>query len=81
MTHLVSIGNSQGIRIPKILIEQTGLQDKELNLIVTSEGLLVSPNNELRYGWDEAFKQSADTDTDPTVTYLANDFDADEWQW
>ena len=32
MAHLVKIGNSQGIRIPKPLVEQAQLEGKELKL-------------------------------------------------
>jgi len=43
MTHLVKIGNSQGIRIPKPLVEQAQLEGKELKLQLVSNGLLISP--------------------------------------
>ena len=44
MANLVKIGNSQGIRIPKALIEQAHLEDKELKLQIVKDGLLVSPS-------------------------------------
>ena len=51
MAHLVKIGNSQGVRIPKSLIEQTELEGKELRFQVVNEGLLISPENGVRTGW------------------------------
>jgi antitoxin MazE len=43
MTHLIRIGNSQGIRIPKLLIEQANLQGRELELEVMNGGLFIAP--------------------------------------
>ena len=51
MTHLVKIGNSQGIRIPKPLVEQAQLEGKELKLQLVSNGLLISPEKKARQGW------------------------------
>ncbi len=56
MVHLVKIGNSQGIRIPKPLVEQAQLEGKELKLQVVSNGLLVTPNNRAREGWKESIE-------------------------
>ena len=53
MAHLVRIGNSQGIRIPKPLIEQAHLEGKELKFEVLNSGLLITPINEPRKGWAE----------------------------
>jgi antitoxin MazE len=43
MAYLVKIGNSQGIRIPKPLIEQAHLEGKELQLQVVNGGLFIAP--------------------------------------
>ncbi len=58
MTHLIKIGNSQGIRIPKPIIEQAHLIGKELKLQVVKEGLLIAPKRKPREGWEEAIKQA-----------------------
>jgi antitoxin MazE len=52
---LVQIGNSQGIRLPKVVIEQAGLS-KELELEVSSGGIVIRPVNKTRQGWAEAAK-------------------------
>jgi len=57
MTHLVKIGNSQGIRIPKPFIEQAQLQNCELELQLVNNGLLITPIKKARDGW----KNSVDT--------------------
>jgi len=54
MANLVKIGNSQGIRIPKALIEQAHLEGKELEFQIVKDGLLVSPSKKPREGWKEA---------------------------
>ena len=58
MTHLVKIGNSQGIRIPKPLVEQAQLEGKELKLQLVSSGLLISPEKQARAGWEEEIEQT-----------------------
>ncbi len=56
MTQLVKIGNSQGIRIPKPLIEQAHLEGKELKLQLVHEGLLIIPEKKAREGWKETIE-------------------------
>lgn len=58
MAYLVKIGNSQGIRIPKPLVDQAHLEGKELKLQLVSSGLLISPQSGVREGWKEAIEQS-----------------------
>lgn len=58
MTQLIRIGNSQGIRIPKPLIEQAHLEGKELKLQLVKGGLLITPENGVREGWKEAIEQT-----------------------
>ena len=56
MAHLVKIGNSQGIRIPKPLIQQAHLEGKELDIQVVSQGILVTPSKKPREGWKNAIE-------------------------
>jgi len=51
MTTLIRIGNSQGIRIPKAVIEQAQLEDKQLELKIIDDGLLIHPVKKNREGW------------------------------
>ena len=84
MAHLVKIGNSQGIRIPKPLVEQAHLEGKELKLQLVSDGLLITPEKEARDGWKEAIEgaiaaQGQETlDSEWLDTALASD---DELEW
>lgn len=61
MTHLVKIGNSHGIRIPKPLIEQAQLEGKDLQLQVVEGGLLITPKKDAREGWKEAIENTLKT--------------------
>jgi len=56
MPHLVKIGNSQGIRIPKPFIEEAHLSGVELKFELVNNGLLVSPIKKDREGWEQAIE-------------------------
>ena len=51
MAKIIQIGNSQGIRIPKPIIELAKLGDKELEFVVMDSGLLITPEKKVRVGW------------------------------
>ena len=57
MAYLIKIGNSQGIRIPKPLIEQAQLEGKELKFKVLNGGLFVIPIQKARQGWKESIQK------------------------
>jgi antitoxin MazE len=64
MAHLIRIGNSQGVRIPKPIIEQADLEGKNLAFSIVDEGLLIKPERKAREGWTAAFGQACDRDDD-----------------
>ena len=51
--NLVKIGNSQGIRLPKAIIEQAGLTE-ELDLQVSGQSLIIRPLKQPRDSWGKA---------------------------
>ena len=51
MAKIIQIGNSQGIRIPKPIIELANLRDKDLEFVVMDSGLLITPEKKVRVGW------------------------------
>ena len=81
-TALVRIGNSRGIRIPKPLIEQCGLEGT-VELSVENDRLVISPGRRLRQGWIEAFRNSGPTERDELLLepMRASEFDRKEWKW
>lgn len=77
---IIQIGNSQGIRIPKMMLEDTGISG-EVELQVTSEGILIKNIRKPRGDWDAAFKKVADADDDLNFQAVSSEFDKKEWQW
>jgi antitoxin MazE len=82
-TRLIRIGNSQGIRIPKALIEQAGLRDA-VKIQLDGDRLVIFAAQHPRAGWDDAFRAMADQHDDalldadvPTLSA----WDLTDWQW
>lgn len=80
-TKLVRIGNSQGIRIPRVVVEQTGLEG-ELELEVRDRQLVVRPKSR-RAGWEDRFREMARRRDDRPLWPEAalTSFDEKEWEW
>ena len=80
---IVKIGNSRGIRIPGVLLEQAKLGD-EIEMEVQEGKLIVRPVRRNREGWDEQFAEMArrgdDKLLDSETTNLSS-WDTDEWKW
>ena len=53
---LIRIGNSRGIRIPKVLLEQYRFND-EVELEPRRDHLVIRPAKQIRAGWDDAFRR------------------------
>ena len=53
-SHLVRIGNSRGVRIPKVWLEQLGL-DEEVEMTVQADRLVIRSARRPREGWEEQF--------------------------
>lgn len=78
---IVRIGNSRGIRIPKPLIEQTGLRD-DVEIVVQGNALVISPLGRPRAGWGEAFRAMATHGDDQLLDEARpTRWDEDEWRW
>lgn len=82
-TRIVKIGNSRGIRIPKLLLEQVGL-DEEVELEVQQDRIVIRPAQRPRWGWKEKFSAMAqhgdDRLLDREVLSLTS-WEKDEWEW
>lgn len=80
-TRVVRIGNSQGIRLPKSLLEESQLPE-EVEIHAEPGRLVVSAAHGPRSGWAEAARAMRVRDEDrmldePTPTR----FDEEDWQW
>ena len=81
--HIVRIGNSQGIRIPKPLLDQTGIKD-DVDLEVDKNRIIIRPISNPRPGWDNAFKTMAQNHDDVLINgndNISHSWDDEEWQW
>jgi len=80
---IVRIGNSQGIRIPKVVLEQTRLHG-EVDLEVKDEKIIISPLKKPRQDWDRQFKLMAERGDDKLIdseVVSLTSFDEKEWEW
>jgi antitoxin MazE len=79
---VVQIGNSQGIRLPKPLLEQCGIK-KEVEAEAVEGVIVLRPiKKKHRKGWDEAFKEmSRQGDDQLLMGEGGSDFDESDWQW
>jgi antitoxin MazE len=80
-TRIIKIGNSQGIRIPKLLLKQSGIQT-EVEIEVEGDRLTVRKAPQLRKGWDKAFAAMAERQDDAILDDVdTTDWDRTEWEW
>jgi len=78
---IIQIGNSQGIRIPKALLEETKISG-EVELGPCPEGILIKNIKKPRCDWDERFKAAAEFDDDQADDgRMPTAFEKKEWQW
>jgi antitoxin MazE len=80
-TRIVKIGNSQGIRIPKLLLEQSGIH-AEVEIEVQGDRLIIRTASRLRTGWDESFAVMAKEQDDVLLDEVnTTNWDQVEWEW
>ncbi|MBI3465790.1 MAG: AbrB/MazE/SpoVT family DNA-binding domain-containing protein [Planctomycetes bacterium] len=82
-TRIVQIGNSQGIRIPKLLLEQTGLAG-EVEIRAEDDSLVIRPAKKPRAGWAAAFRELAHEGDDTLLSEIPvtlSRWDEEEWEW
>lgn len=86
MTMLTKIGNSQGIRIPKPLIQQAHLENVSLEFEVLKNGLLIKPvKNAGRETWikniEEVISNHNTQQDEGVLEDLLNDNDLEDYEW
>jgi antitoxin MazE len=80
-TQIIQIGNSQGIRIPKVFLEECKIGG-DVELQIHPDGILIRNAQKPRSGWDVAFKTMAENEDDePAGAAASTSFDKREWQW
>ena len=80
-TKIIQIGNSKGIRVPKVLLEQAQLPD-EVELHAEYGRLIVRAARGPRAGWAEVAKaMHARGDDQLLDATTSSHFDDKEWRW
>jgi antitoxin MazE len=77
---IIRIGNSQGVRIPKTLLED-GKLSGEVELELHEDGILIRSLQKPRSNWDATFKSILDGDDDQQILEITTEFEKKEWQW
>jgi antitoxin MazE len=80
-TRIIRIGNSQGIRVPKALLEQAQLSE-EVELHAQPGRLVVRAVRRPRAGWADAAKTMRERGHDRLLDQPARTkFDEEDWTW
>lgn len=83
---IIKIGNSQGIRIPKLLLDQVGLTD-QVEVEAQPDQLVIRPvsqSQQSRQGWEEQFRAMAARGDDKLLDaelVSGSRWDENEWEW
>ena len=80
-SRIVQIGNSRGVRLPKVLLEQAQLAD-EVELDAEPGRIVIRRGSRPRSGWAAAARKmrerGEDSLLDPTTSTR---FDEKDWKW
>ena len=82
-TRIVKIGNSQGVRIPKLLLERSNLAE-EVELEAEDNRIIIRSTRQPRQDWEAAFRLMAERGDDSLLDknlLTQTQWDEDEWQW
>lgn len=82
-TRIVKIGNSQGIRIPKLMLDQIDLGE-EVELELLENQIVIRPAQTPRHNWDKLFQAMAEQGDDQLLdaeVVSTTTWDEEEWEW
>ena len=83
-TKIIHIGNSQGIRIPKPLIEESGITE-EIEMILRDDEIVLRSAETIRKDWEASFEKMAEQGDDVLLGQeeieKPSDWDEAEWTW
>jgi antitoxin MazE len=77
---IIKIGNSQGVRIPKTIMEQCGFSES-VEMEIKDGNLILKPTKS-RTGWAESFQLMAARGDDELLIddAIPTEYD-EEWEW
>ncbi len=83
-TRIVKIGNSLGVRIPKVLLEQSRLPE-DVEIEAFDRQIVIRAAQNPRDDWDAAFQAMAQNGDDQLLdedeVSSSSSWDETEWQW
>jgi antitoxin MazE len=83
-TKVIKIGNSKGVRIPRHMLEQSGLKN-EVEIEVKDKTIVLKSTSRIREDWENAFQKMSENNDDILLDkeYLDNStsWDNEEWEW
>lgn len=82
-TRIVKIGNSQGVRIPKLLLERSNLAE-EVELEAQDDRIVIRSTRQPRQDWEGAFRAMAERGDDELLDGelpAQTRWDEGEWEW
>lgn len=83
-TKIIRIGNSQGVRIPKPLIEESGITE-EIEMILRDNEIVLRSAETTRKNWEASFEKMAEQDDDTLLDQKEieepSEWDEAEWTW
>jgi len=81
-TRLVKIGNSQGLRIPKVVLDQIQLSD-DIEVEVQKDRLVIRSSARPRAGWDNLFREMVAGGDDQLLgpELQLTEWETTEWEW
>ncbi len=82
-SRIIKIGNSQGLRIPKPILEQAGIR-VDVELEVEKHRIIIRPVSNPRADWEGAFAEMAENRADSMIDGadgIIHSWDEEEWQW
>jgi antitoxin MazE len=80
---IVAIGNSRGVRLPKPLLEQAGIEG-DVEVEVDGNALVLrAVKKGPRKGWEKAFQVMSERGDDGLLDSksVASAWDQEEWEW
>jgi antitoxin MazE len=79
-SRIVQVGNSQGIRIPKTMLEQSGISE-HVEIEVRDNQIVITAASKARVGWGDAFAQMAINGDELDPLTVTDTWDQTEWVW
>ncbi|MEW6104620.1 MAG: AbrB/MazE/SpoVT family DNA-binding domain-containing protein [bacterium] len=80
-TNIVAIGNSKGIRIPKVILKQCNIKDSVILELDKDKIIIIPEHKKARSNWEKAFKDMKDNKDDKLLIDDNVDLNIGDWEW